>query len=1084
MANLVPYSKSSIIKPKQSAIIKADKFLNAKTKSTKVNENSVKPKQSKNSSEDIILQIEKKVIKIDKLLKDSFALKMNQQKKSTIKEEQKEFENREKELEKKKPKKEPGINLPTLPKMGFIDWIKNFVFNTILGFLAVRLIKFLPTLLKIYPVIIGAGEFLINVGGNLLNSLVSFVDWGYKAVDATSGFIKSIGGEGLSKVFDNFTGAVDNVLEFAVMAALLSSGGDDESGGLGGKGGKRGYDSQGRRVGKNVQQRYERRFGKDKFVDRFGTKNLKNVAQGARRGAFQQGTRNAFVGLAGKGGAKSILKFVRPLTNKLPIIGGLLNFGLSVALGEDPGRAAFKAIGSTLVGALGAAIGSLAFGVGGIIGGIIGGIGGDALGGALYDMFFKGKKPTQKQGKTNKLAGGGSPIPPTRGGKSSSSTPKRTLKKKKSTKTLTFNPRKIHPGRSAGGEAKVQSVFPNPEKKAWWDPLGVFTGKKQEQQPQQKKPKGKTANPQEFLIKSNDIFGRAKGTAGKMISGFSTYIIKSLLGDVPDDLDYLNLSKGLNSFMREIFEPGTLGFAGGGEVDARQFFEGKDYTKVIAKSVKESGSKEVDTIVRNLRNEMSLGPVDKKETENTQPPPSEIHLDQGATSGSGTADTSLNPYRRAFLDTLAYAEGTGNYPNTGYNTMFTGKQFSGFKDHPRKIQVSGRYRSDAAGRYQFLSTTWDGLGLSDFSPANQDKGALKLLASHVLQAIDKGDFATAFHGARKTWASLPGAGYGQPEKKMKTLVGYANNRLEKYKKGQIGKPVDEPSGRLGPLPGGVTSQKMRTGPSAYIGGSADYHIDTKFHKSLGMSNMVSAVDKLANAYSSQGRKIEFSNSGVAGRVWNPGASSDEKRNLLQKAIDAHSHSRFMRSEGFLPFDYYIPKKNETRFGKSAEGAEILLPTFGGKTEVGTKYGGYGKSAEIFGSSGKMVAMTGHADIRYAKGGKTLDGPHEALIGEEGTEYVIDNKSFETTEKFLPGLLDILNYKVNDKASLIKYLPNIISSLSQYTYYGNPNQEPQYIIIKSLPEIVYVPTGSSGRNVFISGGVNNNNGMEATLTQVG
>jgi hypothetical protein len=380
MANLVPYSKSSIIKPQKSAIIKADKFLN--TKSTKVNENSVKPKQSENSSEDIILQIEKKVIKIDKLLKDSFALKKKQQKKVRIKGEQKEFEDREKELEKKKPKKEKGVNLPTPPKMGFLDWIKNFVFNTILGFLTVRLLKFLPTLLKIYPVIIGAGEFLINVGGNLLNSLVSFVDWGYKAVDATSGFIKSIGGEGLSKVFDNFMGAIDNVLEFAVMAALVSSGGDDgsDSGGLGGKGGRKGFDSQGRRVGKNVQQRYARRFGKDQFVDRFGTKNLKNVAQGARRGGLQQGARNAFMGVAGKGGAKSILKFVRPLTNKLPIIGGLLNFGLSVALGEDPGRAAFKAIGSTLVGALGAAIGSLAFGVGGIVGGIIGGIGGLLIG--------------------------------------------------------------------------------------------------------------------------------------------------------------------------------------------------------------------------------------------------------------------------------------------------------------------------------------------------------------------------------------------------------------------------------------------------------------------------------------------------------------------------------------------------------------------------------------------------------------------------------------------------------------------------------------------------------------------------------
>ena len=47
MANLVPYTKSPIIKSQKSAIIKADKFLN--TKSTKVNANSVKPKQSKDS---------------------------------------------------------------------------------------------------------------------------------------------------------------------------------------------------------------------------------------------------------------------------------------------------------------------------------------------------------------------------------------------------------------------------------------------------------------------------------------------------------------------------------------------------------------------------------------------------------------------------------------------------------------------------------------------------------------------------------------------------------------------------------------------------------------------------------------------------------------------------------------------------------------------------------------------------------------------------------------------------------------------------------------------------------------------------
>jgi hypothetical protein len=103
---------------------------------------------------------------------------------------------------------------------------------------------------------------------------------------------------------------------------------------------------------------------------------------------------------------------------------------LSVALGEDPGRAAFKAIGAGLLGTVGAAIGSLAFGFGGIIGGILGSIGGDALGGALYDTFFGGKNPQQK-GKVQGKAGGGI----TRGGRSRGRV-KRTLSKGKYKRVL------------------------------------------------------------------------------------------------------------------------------------------------------------------------------------------------------------------------------------------------------------------------------------------------------------------------------------------------------------------------------------------------------------------------------------------------------------------------------------------------------------------------------------------------------------------------------------------------------------------------------------------------------------------------
>jgi len=117
----------------------------------------------------------------------------------------------------------------------------------------------------------------------------------------------------------------------------------------------------------------------------------------------------------------------------------------------------------------------------------------------------------------------------------------------------------------------------------------------------------------------------------------------------------------------------------------------------------------------------------KKEEESESAPGVSGEQFTGEMTGTGVANASLNPYRKAFLDTLAYAEGTGNYPNNGYNTMFTGKQFSGYKDHPRKIQRSSGYASDAAGRYQFLSTTWDGLGLPDFSPPNQDLGVNKII---------------------------------------------------------------------------------------------------------------------------------------------------------------------------------------------------------------------------------------------------------------------------------------------------------------------------------------------------------------------
>ena len=78
---------------------------------------------------------------------------------------------------------------------------------------------------------------------------------------------------------------------------------------------------------------------------------------------------------------KSLLKFARPVLKRIPIVGALLDFALSVALGENPGRAAFGAIGAALLGTIGTFLG-------GPIGTFIGGLAGDFAGRQLYDLFF------------------------------------------------------------------------------------------------------------------------------------------------------------------------------------------------------------------------------------------------------------------------------------------------------------------------------------------------------------------------------------------------------------------------------------------------------------------------------------------------------------------------------------------------------------------------------------------------------------------------------------------------------------------------------------------------------------------------
>jgi hypothetical protein len=159
------------------------------------------------------------VIKIENILKGSLALdkkQLDDKKKATSKKRKDDIETK---LE-TKPNVESGkVKMPSAPRMGILDFIKNFIGNVLLGYFAVRLIKHLPKIMPIVKFLGNAADFIINTGGELLNGLITFAQKGQEAHDKTRGFIKNLGGENFAKGFDKFIGAIDTALFLTTVLA-------------------------------------------------------------------------------------------------------------------------------------------------------------------------------------------------------------------------------------------------------------------------------------------------------------------------------------------------------------------------------------------------------------------------------------------------------------------------------------------------------------------------------------------------------------------------------------------------------------------------------------------------------------------------------------------------------------------------------------------------------------------------------------------------------------------------------------------------------------------------------------------------
>jgi len=791
MAKLLPSSNSAIVKYQKSAVsntIRPNKLLNIRSKTTAVKgEVAKEPPRLLGSS---LSDIEKKIIQVDKLLKDSLLLSKKEDETKRKSKEKEKFEGKEKELEKKKPLITKGVKLPSPPKIGFLGWIKNFITQTILGFFAVRLIDFLPQLLKILPVIIKVGDFFIDVGGKMLDGLITFVDWGYKAIDGTRQFIKQLGGEGLAQNFDKFAGAIDNVIEIAIIAALATA----DSGG---------------------------------FNDKGPDVSPKKPTGKPPRGPISQLGRKAFVGTLGKGGAKTVLKFIRPFTKRLPIIGGLLDFGLSVALGEKIGRAAFRAIGATLLGAVGAAVG----GPFALLTGLAGGTLGDIAGGALYDLFFENKKP---KGKTVKAAGGGKPA--TRGGKPVSGPAKRTVKKKKTPRTLRATPSKLKPGGVVGGEKKIKQLYPEAKDKSKMSPF-------------------------DFLKNSYNTFAKSSG-----LGALVALAIKPIMGDKPTYADYKNAGTGINNWMNQSIGSGTFAYAGGGEVKMESIVSGEDYSDVIAKSLQDSVAPEIDKTIRDLMRQLMLKQPTKEPDKTDPTKPTDDELPPG-----GLTTGQWGP----LLDLIAGKESGGNYESMYPSTTLPGAT-------KMTIAEVARRATGAVGKYQQLPQYLVGrakaAGLNPdkdlYSPENQEKIIINVnIKGRGGEKWLKGEISDEqfMQGLSQEFASLPNAQgkFYYPGQRSAMTPEKVKAALSKVKKGgytqqelATAQPGSLDKGKLG----GSLSEYITGDPNTPFGkfDKAGHGLQSNYHDHLGFKDRATA-ERAYNFFRSKGIQVtEFKGYGPVG----------------------------------------------------------------------------------------------------------------------------------------------------------------------------------------------------------------------------
>ena len=318
------------------------------------------------TEEEAALSIKNTTIQVATLLKGSYVLEKEQLKNRRQAAEEAKRGKAEKGLEKPKGGGGGGkVKMPKIPGKGLLDRIFGFIGTVVFGWLALKLVDWLPTLGKILPTLGRVADWFIGAGIWVVDALAGIIDFGYKLVDKMEGWVKNVFGEEGAEKFKTFmTNLKDLIAGFLVWKII------------------------GQKIFAAVIKNIKFAFGiaKSIVVNAFrfvnfitgglAQKGLTAVTQGLTRVGSWIGQKTGLTAAkktgasilkhgARRGAQRALLRmfgkqFVQRaagIFGRVPIVGPLIVGLVSLVSGEPIGQALFKTFGAALGGFLGGIVG-------------------------------------------------------------------------------------------------------------------------------------------------------------------------------------------------------------------------------------------------------------------------------------------------------------------------------------------------------------------------------------------------------------------------------------------------------------------------------------------------------------------------------------------------------------------------------------------------------------------------------------------------------------------------------------------------------------------------------------------------------